>query len=785
MIPTDTSKGVSTWNGSGWTGLGAPNGPVTSVFVTNNGSVVATDTHGQIWVNVPGSGVWTWTYNNNAAAVAVSADTILEITSNWQHIQQSINVVANDSWSGTSWTNVGTNPNASRLIATPDTTVWGATFSFDWDDMMYPYGNYTGTQYPTSGYSMAVSALAEPMEALSQDQTQILINLPNAPMTPVGGPGGRLVSGIALFATSCANTDSVNCIEAAGGCASGRAPDDTFASGKMVGCGGNGTFPNRFSVCAAGYHVCSAAEWVGNRGSSVPTEDYWTSDSGLRSNGYQSGNCAVVTSGGQFGCGFQNPMRVCTAQRTNDSYGNACLIGNCGFNTVSPDEYFGGCSGEWTAGTLCCSDCANGAPMDVFSPGVVGCGGAVAVTSAATLCGTGSHVCSSAEWVNTGAHHLGSASPPAPNEDYWTADNPALADFSGSTGDCEALTSGGTPCGTNVPMRVCTEFGPGSDLGADHFGNDCTIVACGLGIASDQFFGGCSIDTTAGALCCNECANGPPTDVFPSGMVGCGGSVSQSAAPNLCAQGYHLCSAAEFAANNSTFVAPTADYWTSTPTIGWSGAEHSCGAITNGGNTCGTTPMRVCKPGDYQRDAFGNECNWTGCKLDSTSDTFFGGCGGDTTAGAVCCTGCANGTPTDFFEDDMVGCGGSVSFGNAINLCAPGYHVCSSAEWLSLYVNHSTGGTAIPPTHDYWTADPLQYVNGGTTNDCEVVLSGGTQCTGSAMRVCTTGTDSFGNTCGETGCGLNTTTPALPQFFGGCSAAETAGTLCCGSQSGG
>jgi hypothetical protein len=190
-----------------------------------------------------------------------------------------------------------------------------------------------------------------------------------------------------------------------------------------------------------------------------------------------------------------------------------------------------------------------------------------------------------------------------------------------------------------MPMRVCK---PG-DGQVDGFGNKCNWTNCGLDTTANQYFGGCNGNATAGALCCpgTGCANDAiPHDRFGNGMVGCGGSSVWSNASQLCGSGFRLCSAAEWVANNvnGANVAPTADYWTS-DTLQFSGQEHSCQVMLSGGVSCMTHggPMRVCMPGDFATDGFGNSCNWTGCGLNTTTNQYFGGCAGNTTAGALCC----------------------------------------------------------------------------------------------------------------------------------------------------
>jgi hypothetical protein len=46
-------------------------------------------------------------------------------------------------------------------------------------------------------------------------------------------------------------------------------------------------------------------------------------------------------------------MRVCRADSVWDGEANYCNWLHCGINTITPDHFFGGCSGNLTAGTLC------------------------------------------------------------------------------------------------------------------------------------------------------------------------------------------------------------------------------------------------------------------------------------------------------------------------------------------------------------------------------------------------------------------------------------------------
>lgn len=134
-----------------------------------------------------------------------------------------------------------------------------------------------------------------------------------------------------------------------------------------------------------------------------------------------------------------------------------------------------------------------------------------------------------------------------------------------------------------------------------------------------------------------------------------------------------------------------------------------------------------------------------------------------------CAAPCADGTSEQTIAPGMAGCSGQVTFANRATLCGPAARVCSAAEWMAF--------SSAAPLHHYWTNDFLERV--GVPGSCYATLSGtGTPCPGdSPMRVCAGATDSEGNTCAFTACGFDAALPS--QSFGGCTAADTAGTLCC------
>jgi len=49
---------------------------------------------------------------------------------------------------------------------------------------------------------------------------------------------------------------------------------------------------------------------------------------------------------------FSGCVRVCSG--STDPEGNTCVWINCGYLTATPNQYFGGCINNPTAGALCC-----------------------------------------------------------------------------------------------------------------------------------------------------------------------------------------------------------------------------------------------------------------------------------------------------------------------------------------------------------------------------------------------------------------------------------------------
>jgi hypothetical protein len=133
-------------------------------------------------------------------------------------------------------------------------------------------------------------------------------------------------------------------------CQSPARVGDVF-SPTMVGCVDKRTWNNRAQSCPAGTTVCTPAQWNARPAGSKPTFNYWTNDY-LEYKG-SSSNCVAVPQNTGGGSCYGDPMRVCGAK--TDQAGNSCNWTNCGYGTVSPNQYFGGCQNNAYAGALCCS----------------------------------------------------------------------------------------------------------------------------------------------------------------------------------------------------------------------------------------------------------------------------------------------------------------------------------------------------------------------------------------------------------------------------------------------
>jgi hypothetical protein len=264
--------------------------------------------------------------------------------------------------------------------------------------------------------------------------------------------------------------------------------EQTFWYGGMVGCSGKVGFVARDNLCGVGYTSCTAQQYVSNRAGSVPTNNYWTADPLKRKAGDSTNNCSVGLSGVHtVGCSAGH-MLVCRSGQP-DPQGNTCEMTGCGLNNNTPNQYFGGCSTNGQAGTMCCPliACAGGTNDQQFSASMVGCAGSVTWDKREYLCAGAWKPCTAKQYVLRRNSVI-------PDLNYWTDDD---LKYEGSSGACWVTKSEKGESCPGEPMRVCTGVQP------DGKGNKCNMVGCGYESASpNQYFGGCSGNDTAGTLCC-------------------------------------------------------------------------------------------------------------------------------------------------------------------------------------------------------------------------------------------------------------------------------------------
>lgn len=411
------------------------------------------------------------------------------------------------------------------------------------------------------------------------------------------------------------------------GCADGTV-EQSFAGG-IVGCAGTVTYPNRASLCAAGYHPLSSMVWRTSRGSTVPTHHYWTNDP-LRYSGTGTGMCSAEYAAGNA-CPADQPMRVCA--RTNmDPEGNRCNWFDCSFDSGgnTPNHYFGGCAGNTTAGTLCVPDsgCADGTTEQALPRGMAGCGGNVTFANAASLCTAGYVLGYDSDWLR---YRIGAV----PTHNYWVATPPTH--YSGNSLACVATTNAADPsCPADSPMRVCT---PG---GTDAEGNVCNWTNCdsssGYSTETNEYMGGCWGNTTAGALCVpyKMCADGTMEQTWNRHLIGCAGNVSWGNRDSLCGP-RQIAMPSNMWVGMGANMPPTHNYWTNQQLFYNGLGSGSCFVSTSVGASCGMDDsMHICTASGT--DPEGNTCNWTHCGWNANSpDQLFGGCGA--TAGTLCMSG--------------------------------------------------------------------------------------------------------------------------------------------------
>ena len=130
------------------------------------------------------------------------------------------------------------------------------------------------------------------------------------------------------------------------------------------------------------------------------------------------------------------------------------------------------------------------------------------------------------------------------------------------------------------------------------------------------------------------------TAVFSAGHGGraAGERVTWDQRNTLCGSGYIFvppATAAQWVANFMASVAPSTT--TGSPTTSATAAPAPTTARPTPPTRGSAAPTIRCACAAPAPTPTATRCNWTGCGLNTTTDQYFGGCVGDSTAGTLCC----------------------------------------------------------------------------------------------------------------------------------------------------
>jgi len=600
----------------------------------------------------------------------------------------------------------------------------------------------------------------------------------------VGWSGGTpACSGIGTCTVTMTQAQSVTANFRVTLCASGTTVAQVF-NPVMEGCaagGANATFANR--ACGAGAHVCTSNEWVQNRAGIAPLHHYWTDDAlnysigsgpcGTSACGTGSTNC-FVTTGTTYAsnCGATTPsptpMRVCagTGGTVTDPEGNVCNWTACGFNSVSPNAYFGGCLGAVgsnTAGVLCCSGTmhqyfVNASTGNDSNPGT-SASPFKTITRALS-----SAVSRDTVFVKPGTYSLGETFP---------LQVPAGVNLIGDERNRGAST------GAPVKIAGSVTMGAGSTLAGftvTSTGNGVTLATAEIVVRNNTITGNSAFglnvsNSTSHLILLNVSTNNN------EGIVYLGNNSGKAENNTITGNSFigveiDAPGTGDFgggvagSVGNNILSCNTTDFWT-----------NIAGTVNANNNRWDHVPPT------QSSAAFGN-----GLDLYFTSGTTV------TTAGAAfapnpcpLCSGSA--VSSQVFDNTMIGCAApgapaAIAYTSRATLCPSYCHVCTGAEW-----NGHRG--SIAPSTNYWTGDnPLFYISGATGSCTVSATCTAPACTKNVCTVAGGGTSDGaalicpnGGACQQTSCGLDST---VAQFFGACSTSSGAtnfgfaqGTLCC------
>jgi hypothetical protein len=435
-----------------------------------------------------------------------------------------------------------------------------------------------------------------------------------------------------------------------------------------------------------------------------------------------------------------------------DLEGNTCNWTACGFNSALPNAYFGGCSGNNTAGVLCCSGThqyfVNASTGNDTNPGT-SAAPFKTITKALSVA-----VKSDTVFVKPGTYSVGETFP---------LQVPAGVNLIGDEPNRGASTV------TPVKIAGNVNMGAGSTLAGftvTSTGNGVTLATAEVVVRNNMFTGntafGVNVSNSTGHLILlNVSTNNNEGIVYT-------GNNSGKAENNTI--------------TGNSFIGVEID----APGTGDFGGGFA-GSVGNNILSCNTTDFWTNIAGtvnannnkwDHVPPTQSSTASGNGLDLFASGTTV-------TTAGAALtpnpCPACSgSAVSSQVFDGIMIGCGGAVSFANRATLCPSYCHVCSPNEWVS---HHGT----LAPAHNYWTSDLLGYSN---TSPICLSVSGPNFCSSAGEGpggVCApTQPDPEGNNCINPNHALCPDTTNSPnQFFGACNGmvagvvVDRSGALCC------
>jgi hypothetical protein len=460
-----------------------------------------------------------------------------------------------------------------------------------------------------------------------------------------------------------------------------------------------------------------------------------------------------------------------------DPEGNECDWTGCGFNSISPNQFFGGCTSTGGAGTLCCSGAAT--------------------THYYVNAATGSDSNDGLAPIVGGGH--------GPFKTITKA--VSVATTSGQTINVApgSYVAGAVGVGETFPINVPAGVNLiGDEASSGTAGNGTRIVGCGtiagfsgaVGVAAGAVIAGFTVTCPSGsgvivtgsnaniAVRNNTLINNGDTGVFVTAPTGVALNTSTSNFVGL----RYINTVTGGKAENNTLTGNSYGVVYNTNGANMGDVSTPTNSVGNNILSCNTNSDFWVQISTLSIQAAANRWDHGPPNLSPTTssggmDLFYNGAG--VTYGTLNlvvpnpCLACSAsaGTP-QVFTSFMDGCPGSVTFATSITsspLCATGCHACTASEWVT---NHGPF-PGIAPTSSYWTGDNVLTFSSGPDGNCSIT-------TGSPPSNCGANTSWFicpasghGPSCNFYGCGFNT---FQNQYIGGCAfngVGQTQGTLCC------